>query len=318
MGGNPGDVVTVEKEHHGREQLGSGIGFFLEMIAVIWGVYGFAIGGAIFFWLAASSYTRKTMSTWRPWAKWGTRAGMLVVITIIMCAIPLAKGYFSNKKHEHSTPIQSASTSSTQETSAKPQEVSATERTIPSKQAVRRKKPKSVAKPTIEPSQPAVSSSLFPPSSPAPVLNTPAQPTYSVTNPSGSIINQGSPNYGSQTVLNPPLNPLAPRTYYAFNGTKHVQIGNRHEASDGEFPKFQEMANLETQHNWVGLESAAEQEMAQVPEWLTPYLFDAESHAALGDRQKAIELCQQVKEKSGGNPDFSAVADKMLVALGSQ
>jgi hypothetical protein len=37
-----------------------------------------------------------------------------------------------------------------------------------------------------------------------PAAAPPAQPTYTVANPAGSIVNQGSPNFGSQSVYNSP------------------------------------------------------------------------------------------------------------------
>lgn len=144
-----GDAVA--KEHHGREQVGSGIGLLLEMFAMIWGVYSFALGAALFFSLAASSYTKKTMSSWGLWARWMARAGIAIAITIIMCAIPFTESHLSSTKQEHSPSAQSAATPTTptQEAATKPQEIPTGGPIVTKKEAARQRK----AKTSVEQSQ---------------------------------------------------------------------------------------------------------------------------------------------------------------------
>lgn len=55
----------------------------------------------------------------------------------------------------------------------------------------------------------------------------PSQPTYSVTSPNGSIVNQNSPNYGTQTVNNvPPSRELSETDYQDFVAILHQGKGS--------------------------------------------------------------------------------------------
>lgn len=162
--------AVVEKEHHGREYMGSGVGCVLEMAAVIWGAYAFAVGAALFFSLAAISYTKSATSSWGKWARWTARTGMALVITMVMCAVPFVRDRFSNTRQAHSLPAQAAVTSQMKTPSGK----SAARRLALHKKEKSRRP---------HPSTPA-----------------PSQPTFSVTDPTDSIVNQGSPNYGTQTI----------------------------------------------------------------------------------------------------------------------
>lgn len=128
-----------------------------------------------------------------------------------------------------------------------------------------------------------------------------------------STTGNNSPIVNSPITVNPPVNPLAPVIYYDFNGVKHTQIGNRFSAEAGEqSTKFQEMGALEKQKKWDELRQAAESQISATPLWLTPYLFASEAYANLGNKSKAIELCEFVKSKSGGNQNFDRPADILL------
>lgn len=116
--------------------------------------------------------------------------------------------------------------------------------------------------------------------------------------------------------VNPPANPLAPVIYYDFGGGKHTVTGNRFEAEVGEQTvRFKEMSTLEKLGKWEELRREAETQIKIVPIWLTPYLFAAEAYTNLGNKSKAIELCEFVKKKSGGNQDFDRPADAILASL---
>jgi hypothetical protein len=126
-----------------------------------------------------------------------------------------------------------------------------------------------------------------------------------------------SPIANSPVTINPPVNPNAPVVTYDFDGVRHTQIGNRFIAEVGEeTTRFQDMAALEKQRRWDDLRKQAESQIKTVPSWLTPYLFAAEAYANLGNRTKAVELCEYVKKQSGGNPAFNQPADKLLNLLG--
>jgi hypothetical protein len=122
-----------------------------------------------------------------------------------------------------------------------------------------------------------------------------------------------SPITNSPITINPPVNPNAPIVTYDFGGVKHTQMGNRFEAEAGEQTTiFQELATLEKEGRWDDLRNEAESQIKAVPTWLTPYLFAAEAYANLGNKPKAIELCEYVKKQSGGNPNFDKPADGLL------
>jgi len=50
-------------EHHGREYSLTGAGLFVELLAVLLGEYGLAVGAAFFFWLALVSYLKERLRT---------------------------------------------------------------------------------------------------------------------------------------------------------------------------------------------------------------------------------------------------------------
>lgn len=125
-----------------------------------------------------------------------------------------------------------------------------------------------------------------------------------------------SPITNSPITVNPPVNPNAPVVTYDFNGAKRVTRPGKNIVEAGEqFSKFQEMAMLEKEHKWDALRDAAEAQIKAVPNWLTPYLFAAQAYANLGNKSKAIELCEYVKTQSDGNADFDKPADDLLKSL---
>jgi hypothetical protein len=120
----------------------------------------------------------------------------------------------------------------------------------------------------------------------------------------------------SPVTINPPVNPNAPVLTYDFNGVKHIQSGNKFVAEVGEqSSKFQEMATLEKEQKWDDLRKEAESQISAAPGWLTSYLLAAEAYGRLGNKTKAIELCEHVKRESGGREEFDTPADKLIALL---
>jgi hypothetical protein len=117
----------------------------------------------------------------------------------------------------------------------------------------------------------------------------------------------------SPVTINPPVNPNAPVVTFDFNGAKRIQTPGRSEAVAGDqYAKFQEMVALEKAKKWDALARLADSQISIVPDWLTPYLLKAEAEGNLGNRAKAVELCNFVKDRSGGNQAFDQPADRLL------
>jgi hypothetical protein len=55
-----------QPEHHGREHALTGIGLFVEMLALLFGEYWLGLGAAVFLWLAVLNYTRSYTTKWKP------------------------------------------------------------------------------------------------------------------------------------------------------------------------------------------------------------------------------------------------------------
>jgi hypothetical protein len=75
------------------------------------------------------------------------------------------------------------------------------------------------------------------------------------------------------------------------------------------------MATLGKEQKWDELRNEAESQIRAAPKWLTPYLFAAEAYGNLGNKAKAIELCEHVKKESGGREEFDRPADKLIALL---
>lgn len=78
-------------EHHGREHLSGGLGLLIEMLAIIFGGYAFALGAAVFFWLAAKGYSKKYIGHWKPVPRWTAYIVSFLVIAVLMCLVPFLK-----------------------------------------------------------------------------------------------------------------------------------------------------------------------------------------------------------------------------------
>lgn len=146
----------------------------------------------------------------------------------------------------------------------------------------------------------------------------PNQPTYSVTNPTDSIVNQNSPNYDDQTVIhNPPVNPNKVVTTYEFTGIRHDTSPGVFKASDAEVAAFQQMKDKINVSDWKGLLSIAEDAKKRAPEWLTPYSAAGEAYASLCDKDKAITNLEFLVKQAEGSPTYDgAVSDaKKIIGI---
>jgi HEAT repeat protein len=102
---------------------------------------------------------------------------------------------------------------------------------------------------------------------------------------------------------------MKPVVTYDFDGVKHVQQGHSFRAITGdECEIFQEIQDLERQHNWAAVRDLCETQIEKTPEWLTPYLCAGVAHANLGRREEAIQRLEHVEKASAGNPLYSAAA----------
>jgi hypothetical protein len=117
----------------------------------------------------------------------------------------------------------------------------------------------------------------------------------------------------SPVTINPPVNPNAAVITYDFNGVKRIAKPGKDATELGEqFTKFQKMSALEKEQKWDDLRNEAESQILAAPGWLTPYLLAAEAYGNLGNKAKAIELCDHVKRESGGREEFDVPADKLM------
>jgi hypothetical protein len=97
---------------------------------------------------------------------------------------------------------------------------------------------------------------------------------------------------------------------YDFNGGKRTQSGGGSNVVVGaEFNVFQKMVALERSKDFSELIRLAEAQIAQTPEWLTPYYFLGIAFANTNQRDKAIRNLQRVVDEAGGDPEYSGAAE---------
>jgi NADH:ubiquinone oxidoreductase subunit 6 (subunit J) len=85
-------------EHHGREYLLTGAGLFVELLAVLLGEYGLAVGAAFFFWLALVSYLKECLRTRTRTERIAFHTVSPVMILALMCSLPYLKERTSKHK----------------------------------------------------------------------------------------------------------------------------------------------------------------------------------------------------------------------------
>jgi hypothetical protein len=140
-----------------------------------------------------------------------------------------------------------------------------------------------------------------------------AQPTYSVTNPQGSIVNQNSPNYGDQTVIhNPPFDPNAPVVTWFENGERRVVTpGNVTGGPMGpEVAAFGRMKELAADKKWQDLLALSNDQIKQFPKWLTPYYYAGWAQANLQHLDESIDRLKYVEEQAKGNADYGNLSER--------
>jgi hypothetical protein len=98
-----------------------------------------------------------------------------------------------------------------------------------------------------------------------------------------------------------------PVVTYDFDGVRHVQQGHSFRAVTGEeHEMFQQLQELERQHNWTAVRDLCEAQIERTPEWLTPYLCAGVAHANLGQEKEAIGRLEYVEKAAAGNPLYAA------------
>ena len=98
-----------------------------------------------------------------------------------------------------------------------------------------------------------------------------------------------------------------PVVTYDFDGVRHVQEGHSVRAISGEeCDVFQQLQELERQHNWPAVRDLCETQIEKTPEWLTPYLCAGVAYANLGDPKEAIRRLEYVEKAAAGIPFYSA------------
>lgn len=98
---------------------------------------------------------------------------------------------------------------------------------------------------------------------------------------------------------------------YDFNGAqrKTTRPGHISLSHGPEVEIFKKMQELETQRNYTELVTLCEEQIEKTPEWLTPYLYIGIAFANLGNRDKAIEMFEYVKQNSFGDSAYSQTND---------
>jgi hypothetical protein len=141
----------------------------------------------------------------------------------------------------------------------------------------------------------------------------PAQPTFSVTNPTDSIVNQDSPNYGQQTIVhNPPINPSKEVVTYDCGGSRHtytaipMNIGQTFPAEEA--AAFQKLGELTNSHQFRELKEFCDKQIAakRDAEWLAPYVFRAYAEFELGDKETARQTLAYYDDHKGSGFDTGA------------
>lgn len=98
---------------------------------------------------------------------------------------------------------------------------------------------------------------------------------------------------------------------YGFNGVqrKTTRPGHISLSHGPEVEIFKKMQEFETQRKYTELVTLCEEQIEKTPEWLTPYFYIGIAFANLGNKNKAIEIFEYVKENSFGDSAYSKAND---------
>jgi hypothetical protein len=109
---------------------------------------------------------------------------------------------------------------------------------------------------------------------------------------------------------------LPERTYSFDGGLVRVNDGSVQTATAQKPPEaFSRMQELERGEQWQALIELCTQQIALMPEWLTPQLFEGIALAKLGRRTEAVRLLEYVRDHAAGDPAY-ARAGALLRQLG--
>jgi len=98
---------------------------------------------------------------------------------------------------------------------------------------------------------------------------------------------------------------------YDFNGTKRSTSRPGHISVNAgtELKVFRRMIELEKTKDFAALAKICEKQIAETPEWLTPYFYLGIATANLGDNIRAIDLFEYVRENAAGDPAYEQAND---------
>lgn len=92
---------------------------------------------------------------------------------------------------------------------------------------------------------------------------------------------------------------------YSFSGAMTIIEGNRIAAYQGEkADAFNKLLTLEKERQYTELLAVCKKEIAETPEWLTPYLFQGVAQANMGLENDAISSFKYVITKTTSDPDL--------------
>ena len=113
------------------------------------------------------------------------------------------------------------------------------------------------------------------------------------------------------------VNPNAPRVTYTLNGSTRTITPQGSSLVLSDNPVFKEIIDFDAAKDWSALATACERAMVQTPEWYTPYYFASKAYAALGQKDKAVQLLERADQGMAGNRDYGSLPAevKRILAL---
>jgi len=98
---------------------------------------------------------------------------------------------------------------------------------------------------------------------------------------------------------------------YDFNGVKRetTRPGHISVTAGAETAVFQNMVQLKKDRNYPELVKVCLKQIADTPEWLTPYLFLGIAYTNLGQKEEAIQQFEYVVKNAPGDPSYQSAAE---------
>lgn len=113
-----------------------------------------------------------------------------------------------------------------------------------------------------------------------------------------------------------PLDPNAPQISYTYRGVQRVVTRGVTTTGSGDgTARYVEMVKALQSGSWNDLLDAAEDQIEERPEWLTPYVFSGIAQIALGEPVAAIERLEHAERGIAGNPDYDGIRELLARTL---